>query len=274
MRLIADSGSTKTQWLLDTCNKVIETQGINPVVMSEQSINESIINEVLPQFQSSSITEIFFYGAGCIPPHTEKIHNILVGHFKSAQIQIYTDMLGAARALLGHKPGVACILGTGANSCFYDGQSITDNIPPLGYILGDEGSGAYLGKRFLGDALKRLLPEDLFTEFCNEYQLSYPEIIRKIYQDKHPNRFLASIAPFLHRNRNNESIHQLLLKCFDEFICRNLLKYPTGYPVAIVGSVGYYFQDEIREVARKYSLQIEQFIQQPIHALKHYHTDN
>lgn len=182
-------------------------------------------------------------------------------------------MLGAARALCKHQPGIACILGTGANSCLYDGQRITHNTPPLGYILGDEGSGAYLGKRFVGDCIKQQLPSGLLEGLLKEYNLTVAEILDKVYRQPQGNRFLASLTPYIYKHKHLPEVREFLIECFSEFFRRNILSYPehNRIPVSFVGSIAWFFQDELKETARKFNLHTGIFIQSPIQELKGFH---
>ena len=194
MILIADSGATKTDWCFGTTlsdRQTIQTEGINPFHMDKAYIDGIILQQLIPQLPASALsdcTAIHFYGAGCLPERTEGITRTLRNLFPQATVQVNTDLLGAARALCQREPGIACILGTGSNSCLYDGTRIVGNISPLGYILGDEGSGAYLGKRFLGDCLKRQLPGFLAEGLMERYGLTLPDLLEKVYRQPQANR--------------------------------------------------------------------------------------
>ena len=216
---------------------------------------------------------IFFYGAGCTPEKAGKLSGLLAEAFLHATIQVESDLLGAARALCKHQPGIACILGTGANSCLYDGQRITHNTPPLGYILGDEGSGAYLGKRFIGDCIKQQLPSGLLEGLLKEYNLTVAEILDKVYRQPQGNRFLASLTPYIYKHKHQPEVREFLIECFGEFFRRNILSYPehNRIPVSFVGSIAWFFQDELKETARKFNLHTGIFIQSPIQELKGFH---
>ncbi len=175
--------------------------------------------------------------------------------FPGVDVSAYTDLLAAARALCGHKPGIAAILGTGGNSCFYDGKAIKDNVPACGFILGDEGSGAVIGKKFLSDYLKRQIPQDIREKFDNQFGLNYGIIVEKVYRQPYPNRFLASFSPFIYENKSNPYIQKLLKQSFEDFITRNIMQYDYKlYPLNIVGSVAYYYSDEIKKVASEKAL--------------------
>lgn len=290
MILIADSGSTKTDWCLrkdseDMLN--FTTQGINPFHQSLQAITDILNKEVLPSFAGSGkvppetgntnpsaeeVKEVFFYGAGCTAEKGEIVKEALQQAFPQATtLEVASDMLGAARALCGNRPGIVCILGTGSNSCYYNGRQITHNVSPLGYILGDEGSGAVLGKRLVGDCLKKQLPEELCNKFLAHYQLTLPEIIDRVYRQPMANRFLAEFSRFLYENRREESIHQLLIDCFSDFIRRNVLQYPDS-ELFFIGSIAYYFAEELKETAALHHLRIVSIVQRPMEGLVAYHT--
>ncbi len=233
--LTADSGSTKTTWLLTADSGAslphITTQGINPFHMSPSDMRRIITDELLPAIaapQREAITEIHFYGAGCTPEKSPILRDILASLFPSAHsITVDSDMLGAAKALFADQPGIACILGTGANSCLYDGKQIVANISPMGYILGDEGSGAVIGKTFL-NALYKGPHRDFIPTFEKETGLTLPVIINKVYREPLPNRFLASLAPFIHSHlQDQEWIAQHVTQCFRDFFRNNVSHYTT-----------------------------------------------
>ena len=293
MILIADSGATKTDWLLvnNHYSQLIKTEGINPFHQTEEKI-ESIIGknllasiiaflkEVNQQASKAnnctvSLTDIkgiYFYGAGCLPTHTGGIERSLHKYFPQAEIEINTDLLGAARALCGHEPGIACILGTGANSCLYDGTQILKKTSPLGYILGDEGSGAYLGKRFVSDCFKEQLPAFLRDGLLEEFGLTYTDIINKVYKEPQANRFLASLTPYIYKQKEVPEVHAFLIDCFKTFFQRNVLPYHSELPMAFTGSISWYFQDEVREAASQLGLKAQTFLKNPIDGMAEYHT--
>lgn len=280
MILIADSGATKTDWMVvsGNTNKVIKTEGINPFHQTEDYIRNIVYSSLIPTMERENIcthhiTEVHFYGAGCLPHTAMKINNILKDVFPKATIETETDLTGAARALCGKKPGIACILGTGSNSCMYDGEKITGNVSPLGYILGDEGSGAYLGKRFIADCLKQQLPEYLKTGLLNEFNLTTTDILNKVYREPQANRFLASVTTYIYKVRKDSFVKTFLNECFNDFFKRNIMSYDTSYEVSFVGSVAWYFQEEIKEAAAQNGLKTGLFIKEPIWGLKEYHKN-
>lgn len=274
MILIADSGSTKTDWCVDN-GAVIHTMGINPFHQSAESIRQILCNELLPQLpEKILLDEIHFYGAGCTPEKSVIVKEALEVLFPQASIHVKSDLLGAAHALCGKTKGIACILGTGSNSCYYDGEQIVQNVSPLGYILGDEGSGAVLGKRLVGDCLKNQLPQDICNAFLETFGLTPSTIIEKVYRQPQANRFLASLTPFLSAHREVPQIHKLLVSSFTDFFHRNVMQYPyQDTPVHFVGSIAWHFKEEVKEAAQLLGIHTGKFIQSPIGELLKYHQN-
>ena len=305
--LTADSGSTKTTWLLTADSGAslphITTQGINPFHMSPSDMRRIITDELLPaisapQFTSlpqggagggwrgAPITEIHFYGAGCTPEKSPILRDILASLFPSAHsITVDSDMLGAAKALFADQPGIACILGTGANSCLYDGKQIVANISPMGYILGDEGSGAVIGKTFL-NALYKGPHRDFIPTFEKETGLTLPDIINKVYREPLPNRFLASLAPFIHSHLEDQQwIAQHVTQCFRDFFRNNVSHY-TSYlsssepskegsireireirgpkRVGFVGSIAFHFREQLLQAAADEGYTVSKILKEPL----------
>lgn len=275
--LIADSGSSKTDWILTSeTNGTLEVQttGINPVRDSQRAISIVLTQELLPKLPQTGISEIHFYGAGCISPYSSIVTSALSECFPTSKIFVESDLLGAARALCGNTPGIACILGTGSNSCLYDGKEIIANVSPLGYILGDEGSGAVLGRTLVGDILKKQLPEHLCREFQEYFSLTAQDIIERVYRQPQPNRFLASLVPFLHKKRKEPEIHQLLLNGFKQFLKRNIRQYNKPHmSVNFVGSIAFYFQEELVEALQSESMNRGVILQKPIVEITKYHKN-
>jgi len=278
--LIADSGSTKTDWILTTAENSIlevETMGINPVRDSQDAIFDVIRNVLIPKIpQNYRIRKIYFYGAGCITPYKKTVEEVLAKNFGTAEtIVVESDLLGAARALCGNKAGIACILGTGSNSCLYDGNEIISNTSPLGFILGDEGSGAFLGKTLVGNILKKIFSQELQELFMKRFHLTPSIIINKVYKEPMPNRFLASLVPFLAEHRKEAEIHNMLIWAFIQFFDRNVKGY--GHPemeINIVGSIAFYFEEEIKEAAAKKGLKIGIILHKPIQKIVDFHKKN
>ena len=280
MILIADSGSTKIDWcLLNGKKKVAQifTTGMNALLMTEEEMAECIMTELMPSLQGYEVTEIFYYGAGIISDEIKnQVKNALKRNLPNVtKIEVDTDLLAAARALCQHEPGIACILGTGSNSCYYDGEKVVDNVSPLGYILGDEGSGAVLGKLLVGDVLKKQLPEHLCEKFLKEYNLDRNTIIDRVYRKPAANRFLAQFAPFLEHNIEEPSIHALVLRSFTDFFVRNVASYPNykELPCNFVGSIALLQKDILAEAASKLGITIGNIIQAPMEGLIKYHSN-
>lgn len=281
MILIADCGSTKIDWCLLNGTKVekqVFTLGMNAVMLTEEEMRARIGAELMPDIKdyASEIDEVYFYGAGCIS--TEVCSNVaraIKANIPGAsKIEVYSDLLAAARALCGHQPGIACIMGTGSNSCLYDGTGIASNVSPLGFILGDEGSGAVLGKLFLGDVLKNQLPAPVAAAFLEEYSLDLLTIIRRVYREPQPNRFLASVTPFISKHIDVKEIHDMVLATFTAFFRRNVMQY-TGFKahsVNFVGSIAYYFRPVLEEAARNCGCTIGTVIKSPMEGLLKYHS--
>jgi len=280
MKLIADCGSTKIDWcaLADDGSVAarFDSPGINAVMLSGDEIRGRLAAEAAPQLTVGPIDEIYFYGAGCISPEVcDSVRGALQALVPAARhIEVATDLLAAARALCGSGQGIACILGTGSNSCYYDGREIRQNVSPLGYILGDEGSGAVLGRIFLGDVLKNQLPPDLSAQFLDEYGLDRLGVIRRVYREPAANRFMASVVPFLSAHIDNPHIHRLVLGAFRAFFRRNVCQYPRydRLPVNFIGSIAYYFAPVLREAAAQCSCTVGAIMRSPMEGLVRFHS--
>lgn len=282
MYLIADSGSTKTDWCLckeDTILATVQTQGLNPYHQKEEVIEQVIISELLPQLEQyvnlmlRGELKIIFYGAGCANETAcNRVRTALEKVLSVDDITIHSDLLGAARALCGHEEGIVCVLGTGSNSCLYDGNEIIANTPPLGYILGDEGSSAVLGRRLVGDCLKNQLPDNVRDEFFAEYALTQEIILERVYRQPLANRFLASLTPFLSKHREVPEVHRLLVESFTDFFVRNVKQYRRPWlPLHFVGSVAKAFESELKEAAEGLGMEIGDVVQSPLEGLVKYH---
>ena len=272
-------------WCLVTasgqCSDVF-TDGINPLFQTCDAMRNSICNQLLPQISSllwaGTLTHMFFYGAGCTPEKKVFVQRALEGVFKKAEVSVESDMLGAARGLLNRNAGVACILGTGSGSCFYNGETIEWCVPSLGYILGDEGSAAVLGKRLVGDLLKNQLGDDLKEAFFKEYETSMADIIEKVYRQPFPNRFLAKLSKFCADHIEDQRIHALVYDHFVQFIRRNLKQYFAKNDqmvngVGFVGSIAYYYRPILEEAMRAEGLPLGTILKDPIEGLKEFHKD-
>ncbi len=279
MILIADSGSTKTEWSLiekDKSFKSLITSGINPFYQDTLDIVNTLQSE-LTSYIIPNPGHIYFYGAGCSNP--EKINlviNALRQVFPSGNIFAGSDLLGATRSLCQSMPGIACILGTGSNSCYYDGKEIIHHVPPLGYMLGDEGSGAALGKKLIADILKHQLPQPIINLFFDTYRVSPEEILDKVYNDSFPNRYLAQYTKFLSQNIHIAEIEDLVIKSFNEFICRNILQYKQSSSAVIhfTGSIAYYFKSQLSKSLKAYHLNEGRITMTPSPDLIKYHLQN
>ena len=275
MILIADGGSTKTDWCVSAQGKQLQrviTHGINPFFLSEEEIGEKIRSSLLPELQTNKFDALYFYGAGCLPEKIPMMQNVLGKHLDVKTIEVNSDMLGAARGLSGRNPGIVCILGTGSNSCYYDGENIVNNVSPLGFILGDEGSGAVLGKLMVGDLLKNQLPAGLKEKFLQEYDLTPGMIIERVYRQPFPNRFLASLSPFLLKNIEEPAVRSLILNAFRSFLTRNVMQYDyKKYPVYFIGSIAYHYKEILEEAVAASGMQLGEIMQNPMDGLVRYH---
>jgi len=277
MNLIADSGSTNTHWCLvqngEVVNEII-TDGINPFYQTDMEIIALLDDQLIPKLVNIDIDSIYFYGAGCsFPDKKILVSRALVRFFGNSMIEIQSDLLGAARSLFQHEKGIACILGTGSNSCYYNGKEIEQNVSPLGFILGDEGSGAVLGKLFIADCLKNQLPVELKEKFLTSYELTPEMILENVYKKPFPNRYLAQFTPFLLENIEEPSIFNLVYDSFDAFLIRNVMQYPLDdIQIGFVGSVAYYFRDTIEIVASERRIIISDIVQNPMNGLVKYHS--
>ena len=280
MILIADCGSTKIDWCVvenGEVKKQVFTSGINALLMTEEQIRECLANELAQEVAEFEIESVYYYGAGCLfDDICANVRRAIAANVPTAKtIEVHSDLVAAARALCGDREGIACILGTGSNSCFWDGEKIADNVSPLGYILGDEGSGAVLGKLLVGDVLKKQLPEELCEKFLKEYELDRQKIIESVYKRPAANRFLASLSPFLSKNIEEPAIHRLVLNAFKSFFVRNIENYKDykNYAVSFVGSVAFYYREVLEEAAKAVDIKIGTIIKSPMEGLVKYHSN-
>ncbi len=283
MKLIADSGSTKTTWCLISDKRPNENEryvtgvGINPVRDDEAAISSALDDVDL--LSTSEINEVHFYGAGCIPTTIPIMERVLSKRFPDASIEVASDLLGAARALCGKEEGIACILGTGSNSGLYDGCQLVANVSPMGWILGDEGSGAVLGRTLVSELYKGSL-QHLRQEFEEEYlptliSIETPPqaaIIQAVYRSPMPNRFLASLVPFLAQKRKDHGIEELIEDAFRKFFRRNVAAYGRpDLPVNFVGGVAGAFETELRTAAVSEGFDFGHIMTAPIKGIVRYH---
>ena len=276
MILIADSGSTKTDWCVAKDGFTVKrftTQGINPYHQDERRINGIVLDELLPQTGEYKLKKIVFYGSGCRDEIIPTMKNILYSAFNNnVEVEIYSDLLGAARAICGHEEGIACILGTGSNSCLYDGKKIVGNIPPLGYILGDEGSGATLGKIFINEILKNNQMSDLKKEFLQVLQMTEGDIIDRVYRQPMANRFLASLAPFIHSHIERHEVNEIVTENFRQFLLKNVKRYHRDdLQVSFIGSIAWHFKSQLLQSALEENVYVGSVEKSPMDGLLRYH---
>jgi glucosamine kinase len=277
IKLIADSGSTKAEWCLvdGKKKKTIFTQGLSPYFLTSEQIQTVIEQELKPKMKQVEPDEIFFYGTGCSSPDNSKlVKKALQKVFPKAKIAIDHDLMGAAKALCGTEKGIACILGTGSNSCFYNGKKIVKNSPGLGYVLGDEGSGAYLGKKVIQYFLYNTFDEDLMDRFTARFNTSSYEILEAVYKKPLPNRYLASYAIFLAENRGHYMIENIIEDGFNDFFFNHIYKYRESWtlPINFIGSVAYGFKDVLKDMCNSYELQLGKVLKKPMDGLVKYHS--
>jgi len=278
MQLIADSGATKCEWCCVDDNgkkKTIFTTGISPYFLDSTGIIELLRKELIPHLETGEVTQLFFYGTGLGNPDNVKIIcKALKKVFPAALIKADTDLLAAARALCGAEKGIACILGTGSNSCYYNGKKIMKSIPSLGYILGDEGSGAHLGKKVVQYYLYNTFDEDLKSRFDAMFVTNQVEILENLYKKPFPNRYLAGFAIFLSKNRGHYMVENILEDALSDFFFNHLYKYRESWtlPINFIGGVAFGFKDVLQELCNSYELDLRHVLKNPMEGLVKYHT--
>ncbi|HOK27201.1 MAG TPA: ATPase [Bacteroidales bacterium] len=279
MILIADSGSTKTEW------KVIEdgvpgdtylSSGINPYFLGVEKIVNLLKTEI-PLLENREFNSVWFYGSGCnTEVKKDVIRDALSRFVRAGKIFVESDLLGAARALCQNEPGIACIIGTGSNSCYYDGKEIVSNVAPLGYILGDEGGAAVLGRKLLSAVLKKQVSQEVIDRFFKTYEITPAQILENVYSMPFPNRFLGGFASFISSNIDMPELQEIVRTSFDEFIKRNILQYPQSkeLPVHFTGSIAWNFKIFLEELLVKNSLKPGKFLLHPMPELVKFHIKN
>jgi glucosamine kinase len=277
IKLIADSGSTKTEWcLLKGNTKIIFTsQGMSPYFINGIEMENIIRQEVLPVLKRSPFDELYYYGTGCTnPANVKMVKKALKNCFPSASLLIETDVAGAAKALCGNEKGIACILGTGSSSCYYNGRRIVKNSPGLGFILGDEGSGAYLGKKVIQYYLYDTFDEDLRSRFDAKFITNPNEILNAVYKQALPNRYLASFAIFLAENRGHYMIENIIEDGLNDFFYAHIYKYGESsiFPVHFTGGIAFGFKDVLIQLCKSYQLQPGNILKNPMEGLIKYHS--
>jgi N-acetylglucosamine kinase-like BadF-type ATPase len=276
MILIADSGSTKANWCLVAQNGELAhftTEGYNPHFVDENYIINSLTKSLPDYINHQEIEEINFYGSGCMAGKTVIVESALHSLFKLAKVNAFVDLLAAARALLWNEPGFAAILGTGTNTCIYDGKQITHNIDSLGYMLGDEGSGSYIGKKILQDYMRGYMPETLSEKFNETTGLSFDEIMDRVYTQPMANRFCAGFTRFANENIDTPYFHDLVKNAFVDFFNNLVSRYPgyQNYSFNCLGSIGFYFKDILEEVATSFGMRTDKIIRSSMEELVKYH---
>ncbi len=277
VKLIADSGSTKTEWCLISgkTKRSFVTQGLSPYFLSAEQIEYIIENELSPKLKKLEPDEVFFYGTGCSNPDNVKLVKKAINKvFGGALVTVNHDLMGAARALCGNEKGVACILGTGSNSCYFNGKKIIKNSPGLGYVLGDEGSGAYLGKKVVQYFLYNTFDADLMDRFKAKFNTNSSEILTAVYKKPLPNRYLASFAIFLSENRGHYMIENIIEDGFNDFFFNHIYKYRESWtlPIHFTGSIAYGFKDVLKEMCNTYELQLGRVLKRPMDGLIKFHN--
>jgi glucosamine kinase len=277
MTLVADSGSTNTNWCLINPNQEIfyfDTEGYNPYFVNTDYIIQSLTTNLPENINRATISNVFFYGAGCFDDKLDIVKNALRQLFSDAEIFVGLDLLGSARSVLGNKPGFVGILGTGTNSCLYNGNKIIANIDSLGYLIGDEGSGYYIGKKILGDYIREYMPVSVREEFFKIYKLTREEIMEKLYSEKLPNRFCAGFTKFISGSISDTSYTRNLVKqAFIDFFESLVTRYENyqEYTFNCTGSIGLFFKEILSETATSYNMKIGVILKTPIEGLAQYH---
>lgn len=286
MKLIVESGATKTSWRAlcdDGSVRSLQTEGLSPTCLDVQH-TQDIVRKAVPLLNPEGryVSEVFFYGAGLVSAESSaSLAMALEMWCPMAQVHFYSDILAAARALFGDGNGVVAIMGTGSNSCLYEGGQIVSNIRPGGYILGDEGSGVALGRAFLADFVKGLLPADVEADFVREFSLDYSQIVCKVYKEQAASAFMASFAPFILSHSHDPYIKILIQECLESFVKRSLARYAasaedaaSASKVGVVGSFGCACEDMLRQIGERYGIEFVKFIKSPVEELVKYHSNN
>lgn len=277
MVLIADSGSTKTTWTLLENHRIVstlQTAGMNPYFIDSETVEVILMADLVPNIQADFVKEIQFYGAGCSTENNNTmLKDAMQLFFRKAEIFIYHDILGAARALLGKEKGIACILGTGCNACYYDGEEVFSKVPSLGYLFGDEGAGSNLGKSFMEKYLKNKLPEEIRKEFEDEYSLSLEDILNALYNRPFPNRFLASFSEFIGPRQEYPFFRDLVKKSFQSFVDEQIRKYSDhkNLTISFVGSIAWIYKEILQETMAENQLHMGAILKSPMEGLIRFH---
>lgn len=274
--LIADSGATKCEWCLinNGRKKTVFTQGMSPYFLNSEQVQAILRNELLPKIKNQAVDNIYFYGTGCLDPQNARMMKTAISKvFAGVQVTVEHDLAGAAKAVCGHTKGIAAILGTGSNSCFYNGKKIVKNSPGIGYILGDEGSGAYLGKKVIQYYLYGTFDEELTYKFDDKYKLSPANILEQVYRKPLANRYLSGFSLFLAENRGHYMIENIIEDGLNDFFFTHLCKYNEIWkqPIHFVGGVAHGFKDVIKELCHSYEFDLGNILKNPMEGLIQYH---
>jgi hypothetical protein len=278
MIVIIDSGSTKSEWCLvtkDGEHKIVNTEGFNPYFFSnENEVTDCLEKEIYPYLQPEKVENIYFFGAGCAAPEKRQVlHNSLEDFFTNANIYIESDLLGAAIGTSADKQSIVAILGTGSSTCLFDGKKIIQQLPSLGFILGDEGSGAKIGMHVLSDYLYNDMPAELCKVFQKKYPYSQVDFLDRVYKCEKSNRFLGMFAGFAMENKKNPYIVELLKNQFRLFFEKQIIPYPSGNPLNIVGGIASEVEDLLREVASEYKIELLSIVKSPVNGLMEYYKE-
>ena len=276
VKLIADSGATKAEWCLlsNGKKKTFFTQGISPYFLNTEQITQILLSELKTQLKKTEVDEVYYYGTGCAnPANAKSVKKAILNVFAGARTEVTHDLTAAARALCGRKKGVACILGTGSNSCYYDGKKIIKNSPGLGYVLGDEGSGAYLGKKVIQYYLYGTFDDELRGRFDATYTTTASEILENVYKKPLPNRYLAGFTRFLAENRGHYMIENIIEDGLNDFFFYHLCKYRETWtlPVHFTGGVAFGFKDVLQQLCNSYEFEMGKVMKNPMEGLLEYH---
>ena len=279
MKLIVDCGSTKADWVIldkDNIVKKTQTDGFNPNYADKEYILSIALNNNFYIAYLQDITEVLFYGSGCgIQHNIDLIKDVFKSIFIHSEIYVYSDMMAACHAVSAHRKSIVCILGTGSNSCLFNGKDIAEKAVSLGYIIGDEGSGSHIGKSIVHDYLYRMMPEDISSKVDEEFDVDVNSFIHNVYHSNKPSQYLASFAKIAIENKNNDYIINICRRCFDEFIDCFIMRYDKcrEYEISFVGSIAYYFQDIIKERLEIKNLKMGEVLKSPIEGLVRYYSE-
>lgn len=279
MKLIADSGATRTQWrYLSAEHRIsqLQSEGMNPWQQDDQQLRHILDEQVLPELPAR-VEEVWFYGSGCLPgPASDRLAQVLQQAFPEAHVSVADDLLAVARGLCGTKPGIACILGTGSNSCDWDGRDIVDRVPALGYILGDEGSASYLGRQLLHAWFKRSMPAHIREAFQEQFHPEQSVVLQQVYKEPNAGRYLGSFSPFLADHRDDPWAYRLLYDAFISFLEHNVLKYEDlqNKAVHFSGAIAQHYGAILRQAGQDKGLYIGHITDSPIAGLLLYHQEN